>query len=68
MSADDWNRLLPPLEVGEWLGVPTKTLAAWRHTGRGPRSLRVGRHVRYRREDVLAFIEAQAAADLSGRR
>ena len=42
------------------LGVPVHTLYRWRHNGDGPAGYRVGRHVRYRREAVEAWLEQQA--------
>lgn len=49
---------LSPRELSEYLDVPYATLAAWRCRGEGgPRWFRFGRHVRYRRDDVLAWIE-----------
>jgi hypothetical protein len=35
--------------------VPPKTLAEWRSRGVGPRYIKVGRYVRYRWADVLAW-------------
>jgi excisionase family DNA binding protein len=44
-------------DVSVYLGVPVQTLYAWRSRGRGPASLRVGRHLRYRRVDLDAWVE-----------
>ena len=46
--------------VAEYLGMPAETLKQWRHRGTGPRYLKVGKHVRYRRTDVDAWCEAMA--------
>lgn len=54
------DRLRTPDEVSAYLGVPRDTLAVWRHRGHGPRSFKVGRHVRYRAADVEAWLEDQA--------
>ena len=54
------DRLLSPQEVADWLGVPVNTLYQWRHRGEGPLGFRVGKHVRYRREDVAAWIDERA--------
>ncbi|MDZ7673744.1 MAG: helix-turn-helix domain-containing protein [Acidimicrobiales bacterium] len=56
-EVDVEDRLLWPEEVAEVLGVPIGTLANWRYQGRGPAFVKVGRHVRYRRSDVLGWIE-----------
>ena len=55
----DQDRLWTVQDLAEYLGVPVNTVYKWRTTGDGPRGLRVGRHVRYRREDVLAWVAAQ---------
>jgi excisionase family DNA binding protein len=54
------ERLMTLLEVSQLLGVPVATLYRWRHRGEGPTGYRIGRHVRYRRAAVEAWIEAQA--------
>lgn len=53
------QKLLTPDALSEHLGVPTTTLANWRYLHRGPAFVRVGRHVRYRVEDVIAWTKAQ---------
>ncbi len=55
----DTVRLLTPDDVSACLGVPTATLANWRYQGRGPGFVRLGRHVRYRHEDVEHWVESQ---------
>jgi predicted DNA-binding transcriptional regulator AlpA len=52
-------------EVAQLIGVPEATLRFWRHINAGPPSAKLGRRVVYRREDVLAWIEAQFANDPS---
>jgi predicted site-specific integrase-resolvase len=42
------------------LGIPIHVLYRWRHNGDGPIAHRVGRHPRYRRESVEAWLEQQA--------
>jgi excisionase family DNA binding protein len=54
------DRLMTMLEVSELLGIPVATLYGWRHRGEGPTGYRIGRHVRYRRATVEAWIETQA--------
>ncbi|HEX2294752.1 MAG TPA: helix-turn-helix domain-containing protein [Actinomycetota bacterium] len=44
-------------EVARRLDVPKKTLYRWRYQGVGPRSHRVGKHLRYRWSDVLTWID-----------
>ena len=54
------DRPWTPEEVSVFLGVPVPTLYQWRHKGIGPRSRRVGRHLRYKPDDVRAWFENQA--------
>jgi DNA-binding transcriptional MerR regulator len=47
-------------EVGEHLGgIPIGTLDQWAYKGVGPAYIKVGRHRRYRPEDVEAWLDAQ---------
>ncbi len=58
--------LLTIAEATELLRAPVATLRYWRHLGTGPRSFHLGRRVRYRRDDLHAWIDhqrAEAAAD-----
>ena len=51
--------LYTPDEVATYLKVNVKTLEVWRATGRYPnlKFKKVGASVRYRGEDVLAFVD-----------
>ena len=55
------EKLMTPAEVSEWLGVPIKTLASWRLQGKGPRSLRLGKHRRHDPADVRQWLEQEKA-------
>lgn len=51
--------LLDENEAAAILGAQVQTLRNWRWKGIGPRAIRIGqRMIRYRRDDLLAFIEA----------
>ncbi|HLM20628.1 MAG TPA: helix-turn-helix domain-containing protein [Propionibacteriaceae bacterium] len=54
------ERLMTLTELSEMLDVPIDTLYGWRHRGEGPAGYRIGRHVRYRRSAVEAWLETQA--------
>lgn len=54
--------LLTPDQVAELLQVETALLRRWRYERRGPASFKVGKYVRYRRADLLAWIEEQRSA------
>jgi excisionase family DNA binding protein len=56
------DELLTLQEVAAWLKVPIGTLYRWRYVGEGPRGIRVGRYVRYRRCDVEAFLNERLDA------
>ena len=49
-----------PEYLAESLGVPVRTVYAWRYKGEGPKAYKIGRHVRYRPEDVDVWLEQQA--------
>jgi len=51
------HELLTPTDVSRILGVPEKTLAHWRTQRTGPMFLRVGVNVRYRPDDLEAWIQ-----------
>ena len=52
-------KLMSTKEVADDLGIPERTLGQWAYLGRGPAYMKVGRHRRYRREDVTAWLDAQ---------
>ncbi len=56
----DRTRALTEREVAELLGLSVATLRAWRHRGKGPRFLRLGRSVRYLPSDLDDFVRASA--------
>ncbi|MDR6868161.1 excisionase family DNA binding protein [Microbacterium resistens] len=47
-------------QVSEYTQVSVPTLARWAMEGKGPRVTKFGALARYRKADVLAWIEAQA--------
>ena len=55
----DEERLLTPSAVATILDVPRQTLLNWRTSGKGPLGIRVGRHLRYRRSSLNAWIDEQ---------
>jgi excisionase family DNA binding protein len=58
-ASKDMLPLMTPADLSEYLGVPLGTLANWRYQHRGPAFVRLGRHVRYRADDVYEWILAQ---------
>ena len=52
------EELLTPQGVADALHVPLATVYQWRYKGVGPAAFRVGRHVRYRRAVVEAWLDS----------
>lgn len=59
---------LTPRQVADELGIAEQTLANWRSAGTGPRFVKVGVLVRYRRSDVEAWLDLETAKSATGRR
>lgn len=53
------DKLLSPTDLAEYLKVPRATVYAWRNKGTGPRTLKIGRHLRFRWSDVQAWLTEQ---------
>lgn len=51
--------LLSPKELADFLNLPVRTIYAWRSRREGPAAMRIGKHVRFRRADVEAWLERQ---------
>lgn len=60
----DPNRLLSTIDAAELLGLQPCTLAAWREDGSQPglAFFKLGKAVRYRYGDLIAFIETRRAS------
>ena len=58
---------LSPEELAEREGVPVQTVYGWNKTGGGPSRMKIGRHVRYRLADVIAWEESRLVGPV-GRR
>jgi excisionase family DNA binding protein len=52
------NQPLTEAEAAERLGLKVATLRAWRHQGRGPAYVRLGRAVRYLASDIEDFLRS----------
>ena len=60
------SALLTEVQVGEVLNISIRTLQAWRLRGGGPRFVRLSaRAVRYRNDDLAAFIDAHTVSSTS---
>lgn len=60
------SQLVTTKRAGEILGgekpIPESTMRFWRHSKIGPKWYPIGRHVRYRVEDLEAYLESCARA------
>jgi predicted DNA-binding transcriptional regulator AlpA len=57
--------LLNEHNVAELLNISVASVRRWRLFGRGPRYLKIGASVRYRPEDVSAWIESRPTGGTS---
>ena len=60
MTHSPTTEWLSPDQLADWLGVPVRSIYSWLHEGTAPRSHKIGRHRRFRREDVEAWLEERA--------
>lgn len=56
---DPGTEMLSIEEAAAFVRVPVNTLRYWRHLGCGPRSFKIGRHVRYWRTDLILWLTEQ---------
>jgi excisionase family DNA binding protein len=58
ISPHDTDVLLREEDAADLLNLSVRTLQAWRLRRTGPPFVQVGRAVRYRRRDLIAWIDA----------
>ena len=58
LSAEDLPQICSPAQVSHYTGVPVATLAFWRFEGSHMPFIKLGRLIRYRKQDVLDFLNA----------
>jgi len=56
-STSSRSALISSAELAKFLGVPVATVYAWQSRGDGPPGYRVGRHTRYRSDEVIAWLD-----------
>ncbi len=49
-------------EVADHYRLPLQTIYTWRYKGTGPKAVKLGRHLRYRRSEVERWADEQASA------
>lgn len=53
------SRLWTTIEVAEYLAVPVATVHRWHYLGEGPPAAKIGRHLRFDRQDLMRWVEKQ---------
>jgi excisionase family DNA binding protein len=61
-TRESLSRLLTVQELADLLQVPLKTIYTWRYKGIGPPAVPVGKYLRFRTEDVAAWLDTRADA------
>jgi hypothetical protein len=65
----DEEHLITESQAADLLAIALKTVRNWRHLGRGPPHLKLGRLVRYRMRDLNVWLktcERASTSDLGG--
>jgi hypothetical protein len=57
IGGNDYDALLTEVQAADLLSLSVRTLQAWRTRAFGPAFVRAGRAVRYRRRDLLAWMD-----------
>jgi excisionase family DNA binding protein len=58
------DKLMTRKELAEMLGLSPATLARWKRAGEdSPPCIKIGKSVRYRREDVMEWLYRRAGLD-----
>lgn len=65
MGTDDF--MIDQKAMSKVLGISTKTAETWRVRGFGPRFIKVGSLVRYRKSDIHEWVNSRAVKSTSQR-
>ncbi|ADG99240.1 regulatory protein MerR [Segniliparus rotundus DSM 44985] len=65
-TAHEFDEILSAKEAAKLLGLTPGTLRYYRHKGRGPKSFICGRLTKYRKSELIAWLQAQEAASSKG--
>lgn len=66
MLLSQGHEILTPKEAAEYLRLSPETLRQWRHLGEGPKYLKPGRSVKYRKCDIMAWLDEITVAPKRG--
>ncbi|WP_424533598.1 helix-turn-helix transcriptional regulator [Sphaerisporangium viridialbum] len=53
------ERHLTPEDLADRVGIPVATIYQWNSRGTGPRFMKIGKHVRYKIADVVAWEDSR---------
>jgi predicted DNA-binding transcriptional regulator AlpA len=62
-----YEPLFDTAELSQYLSVDRSTLYGWRYEGLGPLWHRIGGRIKYRKEDVDAWVQEQKEKELDRR-
>jgi len=62
----DPDALLTEAQAADVLNLSIRTLQAWRVRRAGPIFVRAGRAIRYRRRDIIAWVDANTVSSIGG--
>jgi hypothetical protein len=60
INQPDSDALLTEAQAADFLNLSVRTIQAWRNKWTGPVFVRLGRTIRYRRSDLVAWISKNA--------
>lgn len=67
MTALEPEALLTEVDAADLLRLSIRTLQSWRARDFGPAFIRAGRAIRYRRNDIIKWVDAQTVSTSAGR-
>lgn len=59
------DKLFTPAQTAEHLCVSEMTLRKWRWEGKGPRFIKLGRKVAYKKQDICDWVDGQSRSSTS---
>jgi excisionase family DNA binding protein len=65
-SGSHLSRLLTVQELADLLQIPAQTIYTWRYKRIGPPAVPMGKYLRFRAEDVAAWLEEHADVPQGG--
>jgi predicted DNA-binding transcriptional regulator AlpA len=63
VTEQDGEKHLTPEDLADREGVPLQTVYGWNKAGTAPPRMRMGRHIRYRLADVIAWEKSRLVTD-----